>query len=252
MRWLLVMAMLVGTRVAEAKPVAPAVDVAARLSAQIGAKPPTLTITLTSNWTGPIPLAKPVDAACWLPLYFRGAVERLDGSAVAKLEACKKSRVEIIELQKGESVSVEVPLAKVFKKIPRGTFQLDLAWTSEGAVARDHKLALRSATPQQVLRFTVAKLVKTVTIKRDATAALAKGVTLGLTGHGHETPEGPGESALIAAFTITQGGTTQEHTVTVNGEHVPFALGEHVISMVSYQYDREMTLRYWGTIALSP
>lgn len=244
--------MILGDRAASAAPPAPEppeVSAVASVSSRIGATPPTLTLVVTNTTSQVLRVAKTKEPRCWLPLYVTGRLLKSDGTPVAEIKRCKAVRSETLELAPSATLTIEVPLAQLFKKLPRGSYQLDVALDATGARTADGSgLAWRQPLPS--FMFTVAKLVSTFTIERGRPAPLAKGVTLTFTGHGHKhTMEGDPPSPLLIAAQLATAGTTTEVSASVQTEdHAPFQLGPHTFDLVEYAYDERMTLRYWGTV----
>ncbi len=248
------MVVMLGAGTAEAKQAKPpTVAVKASVSAKIGAQAPVLKVVVTNPMTSPVQLAAVENPLCWIGLYFTGRLMKPDLTEVATLKPCKDPGTKTFELAPKDSITVEVAVDKLFKKIPKGTFELALQFDSSQATARDRQLAVGTDTPlTSALRFTIAKLVKTFTITTDTPASLGKGVTLTFVRHGHKNMlPGSGPSPLLISATLTVRGKTRAVDAAVDGKG-PFALGGHVFSIVDYSYDDFMKLDYWGTIALSP
>lgn len=176
-----------------------------------------------------------------------------DLTDVATVKPCKNPGTKTFELAPKDSITVEVAVDKLFKKIPKGTYELSLQFDSSEATARDSKLTVWADTPlTSAMRFTIAKLVKTFTVTTTSPAKLTKSVTLTFVGHGHKhMAAGSGPSPLLTSAKLTAGGKTEDVYASVDGR-APFVLGTHVFSLVDYSYGDFMKLDYWGTIKLSP
>lgn len=254
MRWLLALVVMLGAGVAEAKQAPPpTVAVKASLSAKIGAKAPVLKVVVTNPMASPVQLAAVEHPPCWIGLYFTGSLMKPDLTELATVKPCQDPGTKTFELAPKESLTVEVAVDKLFERLPQGTYELALQFDSGQATTRDRQLAVGTDTPlTSALRFTIAKLVKTITVTTKKPASLGKGVTLTFVGNGHKhMPAGSGPSPLLVSAKLTLRGKTRAVDASVNGKE-PFSLGAHVFSIVDYSYDDFMTLDYWGTIALSP
>jgi hypothetical protein len=156
-----------------------------------------------------------------------------------------------------------LPLQSFGSSWPAGVYALDVAFDT----SRQTKLLARPSfvVGQSSLtgrRFRIAKSLQTFSIQRGATMALAGGVEFTFFAHGHahtvsaagpgEDSQGTGAELMVAGALRGRDQAAVRFSMSVHGNGFFSVAGNHQFELVGYEYDRSMTLKYYGVLPPLP